>query len=720
MKADIVPLAKRVRSDRNTYRETLLRYHRIWSVTRDQQAYKGRQQTYLPMGRRLIENWTKRLVRDLFPQDRQFDVAARRHVFEQQAQNWKGLLGYFFEKHTRLRRNGTPWVRQLVTLGTSPVKVVWNLKEREIRKLESVLDPITGRPTGRWETTVDTVIDQIGPTFRPVDLFSFYVYPYTVADVDDAELAFEDIMVPRDRIRALAKTPILPDGEEKRDGLKYGNVYENEEDLWERVAEVGQAGGSQSQQDKIQAEQRRLADKGFSHPLNMKIPESLKPVDITECVVSADYEDEGRRCKYLVTLGADDVVLRVQQIPFFHGRAHWLCGKFLEVTNEFYGRGLPEEFDKLQYFVNDVGDQASDALVWSLNPIAVVDIFACADPSSLRMRPGAKWMTNTNPTNAVKFVDPPKDSAEIGFNTVYNLIAMGNQFSDVAPVLGAAPKTRNKNQKNMELAIQEAQVDVIETVRNLEVQVMEPFLYMSHALTAQYLDRDIILTIQGADGSTMIEQKVGVGDIVGDFEMSWLASTKVLNEQVRTAQMIQALGFLTKLPPEALAAQNAEIGWADLLRDFFEIGLGLPHASVQRYVREKVKQMSMDPDIENQLFRLHRGAEVLVSQADDDVAHAISHQQFIEKGELEPDVAPQVMKHLQAHVAAHLAKEQLKVLQAQQQAASRQGLVNAGGGPDGVAGARLPPPVGPGRPKNTGGVDDLMRGMPRGGNGAGY
>jgi hypothetical protein len=269
----------------------------------------------------------------------------------------------------------------------------------------------------------------------------------------------------------------------------------------------------------------------------------------------------------------------------------------------------------------------------------------------------------------------------------------------------------------MELGIQEAQVDVIEIVRSLEVGVMERFLPMAHALTQQYLDRDILLQIQGADGVTMIEHAVGVKDIVGDFEFSWLASTKVLNEQVRAAQMMNAIGLLTKLPADQLAAQNAEIGWVDLIRDTFEIGLGLPRPQVLKYIRDKAPATTIDADIENQLFLVGRGLEVVVNQADNDEEHAVKHQKLLEKPDVPPDVQALVFKHLQAHVASHMAKEQLRQMQQAMQAAQRQGLQNAGQ-PGQQNGQRLAPPVGPGRMRSTMGFDDLLRAMPRPGGSA--
>src|SRR5207244_12322144 len=128
-----------------------------------------------------------------------------------------------------------------------------------------------------------------------------------------------------------------------------------------------------------------------------------------------------------------------------------------------------------------------------------------------------------------------------------------------------------------------------------------------------------------------------------------------LNEQVRAAQMANGIGMLTKLPPDQLAAQNAEIGWVDLIRDYFEIGLGLPRQQVLRYIRDKAPQTTIDPDIENQLFLVGRGLEVVVAQADDEEKHAIVHQKLLERKDVKPDVQALVFKHLQAHGASQMA-----------------------------------------------------------------
>ena len=210
VKAELVPLLARVRSDRTRLRDKWLRYYRIWSLTHDQQGYRGRTNVFFPLGRRWIEQWVSRLNRDCFPDSEWFACRALRESFEERVPAKSALMNYWFRRHMRLRRHALPWLRQLDMFGSSPVRNVWRVSEREQQALRDVLDE-AGEPTGKTKSTVETVADFLGPTFQPVDLFAFYVWPTTSRSVDDATLAFEDMLVPRARVLALAERPLDPD-----------------------------------------------------------------------------------------------------------------------------------------------------------------------------------------------------------------------------------------------------------------------------------------------------------------------------------------------------------------------------------------------------------------------------------------------------------------------------------------------------------------------------
>src|SRR5690349_4750543 len=82
VKDEYLPLLKFVRDDRSVLRDAWLRYLRIWGNKREHAAYHGRYQTYIPIGRRLIENYVTRVRKALFPDADWFGVKGRRVASE--------------------------------------------------------------------------------------------------------------------------------------------------------------------------------------------------------------------------------------------------------------------------------------------------------------------------------------------------------------------------------------------------------------------------------------------------------------------------------------------------------------------------------------------------------------------------------------------------------------------------------------------------------------
>jgi len=258
----------------------------------------------------------------------------------------------------------------------------------------------------------------------------------------------------------------------------------------------------------------------------------------------------------------------------------------------------------------------------------------------------------------------------------------------------------------MQLMLAEAQTPIRDVVEGIEDQVFVRLLHYSHVLTQQCLDRDIVLQIAGAEGAPLVEQRISVADIVGDFDFKWLGSTTAQNQTVRAQQMINFLAMASRIPEERLQASNVTIDIGYLMRAIWTDGMQLPNGD--RVVRDRVKQSSIDPRIENDLFRLGRGADVVVSEADEDDAHNRVHALVRDDPRLPPDAVTLVEKHMQTHQAAKMAKQIMR----QQQEAQRRGLAYAAGqkpNGNGNGGGRMP---------QTAGIDDVLRSLPRIGGGA--
>jgi hypothetical protein len=691
VKAELLPLILQARSGRQALRDRWLRYFRIWSPRHDIQGYKGRTNTYFPIGRRWIEQWVTRIKRDLFPDSDWFACRALRQDFEDRVPAKVALQKYWMRRYMRLRRHSLPFLRQLVMYGTSPVRNVWRCIEHMQPALRDVLED-DGTPSGQTIQEVEKVADFLGPTFEPVDLFAFYVWPVTASSVDSATLAFEDRCVSRSHVETLAAQPLDPANP------KAGNVYEGFSELLELYASAIQSRGSSSSGAKYDALSIRLADKGFTAPLDQNLPAALRPLDLTECSWTADLEGDGQQ-RYLVTLGADSIVLRVQRRPFWHGGTQWLCGRFIEIAEEFYGRGLPEQFDHMQYFVNDLGNQSADAFVWSTNPIAVVDIGAVHDPTSLRMTAGAKWLANAA---GVQFTTPPQVAAQAGLEAVQGFMGMADNLVAPTPARPMVPGQQSGPQDSAGLAAQlaDSAVDLRAIVENLEDDILVPLLERSDILSQQCLDRDIVLKVAGQDGVELLEHPITVADLVGEYEWEWLGTTSALNQQVRAQQMVQGIALIAQIPPDQLAAEGVTVDWQYVLTQYWSLGLGLPNAD--RVLKSAGPKGPQDWRFENALARVNRAEELQVSPADDHRAHVQGHQPMLDKDVLTDDAHATLQKHVQDHIAFMMAAEVQKL---QQQIAAMApppplggppgGPMGPPGPPGGMPGAPGPPPGGP-------------------------
>jgi hypothetical protein len=717
VKDELCPLLSRVRDDRQRLRDKWLRYYRIWSVQHDQQGYRGRNNVFFPVGRRWIEQWVARLKRDLFPDQDWFRCRALREEFEARVPAKQALQQYWMRRYMRLRRHSLPWLRQLVMFGTSPVRNVWRVSEREQTALRDVLDE-GGEPTGRTMAKVETVADFLGPTFEPVDLFAFYVWPPTAAGLTDAVLVFEDRCLSRAEVQRFARRPLdprAPDGD---------MVYEGVEAVLALYDEAMTARLSARDSGKYDALAQRLADKGFTSPLDQSLPRALRPLDITRCQWTVDLEGEETQ-PYLVEIGADTIPLRVQRNPWWHGGGDWLCGRFTSVVDEFYGRGLPEVFDYLQYFANDLGNQSGDAFVWATNPIAVVDIGAVQDPTSLRMAPGAKWLANPQ---GVQFTTPPQGAAQAGFEAVSSYLSLGDTMVAPTPARPLVPGGDQGPKGDLQAAIADSAVDLRAIVENLEDDVFVPLLERSDILAQQCLDRDIILKVAGADGVTLLEQPISVADLVGEYEWQWLGTTAALNQQVRAQQMVQGIALLSNIPPEQLQAQSVEVDWAYVVRTFWSVGLALPDAD--RVLKKTGPALPSDWRYENALVRVQRAGEIQVSPADEHTAHIQGHMSLLDHPALGEDGRTALRAHIQDHMSFAIAAEVRALSEAlgtlAGPGAGPPGLPLPGGlgpGPAGPAGGPLlpgaPPPGPPMGAPPLGAGPPPAAGPPRGGGGGG-
>lgn len=715
VKEDWGPLVVHVREERSLLTAQWLRYENILKVRHDSDSYHGRHRAYLAIGRRVIENWVQKLKNDMFPDSgRWFQVKAETKDSEEGINVLEALFRRQLWDYMRVRRKSGPILRQLVTLGTSPIDIGWRYSAKEIPTLQRVYSESKGN-LGKAEEVTKKIVDYIGPTCRPIDLFRWYAYPASVNDVGDLSLCFEDVVLEKEHIERLGRTPI--DESDKSLGMQFENV--------EKALALIKAKDDNDGRGKFEAERIRLAQRGLHSPMDTRQDPNRSLVctrgyKLASLQEDADGEMEMPRWYQFVTTGNEEVVLQVRPVIFWDDEPSYLVPKFVEVWEEFYGYGLPATFDSLAYMANDVLNQGADALTFSLNPIAAVDPGAVQDMTTVRMRPGAKWLIR-NPRQNVQFMEPPKDSAIAAMQAVQQLIALVNDAANVAPFSAGGmtgPRARGRalnTATGMSIVSGEAQVQVHDVIQGIEDLWLHPMLRKMYSRNMQCLEVPVLLNVMGAAGAALIQRQVTREDLIGEYSFEWLASTSTYNQQVRGQQMI---GFLQTVGnPDlmtALQQENKRVSIANLVTDIYSIGLQLP--GVERIIQEIQPVRALDAKLENELYLVGRGDDVTVSPADDDMKHIMEHDALLKPGKLKrPEQFAEVMAHVKAHVEAMMAKQMMQQMQAMQQMGGMGGMPPM---PPGM----LPPPGGegqpegamnPGRPPQTSSPEDLNRTMDR-------
>lgn len=718
---DYGPLVRRVRRERQLLNEQWLRYDNILKARHDSDSYRGRHRAYFAIGRRVIDNWATKLKNDLFPDSvKWFEVHPESRDSEEGVAVVEATFRRFLWDYMRVRRKSMPMLRQLVTLGNSPLDIGYQYKEREIPTLEVIYHQAHGNQR-RVEERVKRIVEYLGPTLRPVDLFRWYAYPTSVNDLTDCTLIFEDIILPRLTVEQLGRRWIHPDDH------TLGHQFEHTDAalaLLMRGQGKSQTAYTMQQWD---AERRRLAYRGLHAPVDVMEDTN----DYLACVKGYWYgslqdlvdeqdlggdgkeHDEPMRWYQVVTAGNEDIVMQVRPVVYWDSVPSYLCPKFIEVQDEFYGYGLPMTFDSLAYITNDTLNQGADALTFSLNPIAAIDPSAIQDMTTIRMRPGAKWLVR-RPRENITFIEPPKESAQAALQAVQQMIALINDSANVAPFSGGGilgPRSRGRalqSASGMAMVASENLVQVHDVIQSLEDLWLDPMLTKMHSRTTQCMTHSLLINMTGAAGAAEIQRRVTRDDLAGEFSFRWLASTANYNLQVRAQQMIGFFQQIMQVPPEVLAQDNLKFNVGKYIKDLYTIGFQLPDAD--RIIEPIQPVKALAPDLENDLYLASRGDEVMVSPADDDDKHIRIHDVLMSpRAPLTPEQQEQVASHIKEHEAAKQAKA---IMVAMQQAGQLPGQM---GPPPGGATPPMGGPGGqnPGRPANTSNEGDLGRSLGR-------
>lgn len=645
---------KGVRADRVQLEEDWMRFFNMWNVTKDgYHSYAGRAQLYIPQVRKDVESQARQMTRSAFPNDDFFDVSPGLTGTRRGSEAWKSMLRWNMDR-AKLPLKYFVAMRQEALLGTSPIYIPYNKIDRnEFRNTK------VGKKIVLKKQKVNLFS---GPDFVVRDLFKFYVFNPNKPDLDDG--CFEDMVLSKDDILRREKMGILAN----KDAIlkSAGNAYLMEE-LWRQVqrmeamgiqivANQGYAGEASIDQDLMQKDNSFLCSTIFS---DIILPEACESDEDPEIAIPMKVE--------IYNNGAVGLIQRNQ---FAHQRAPYVVGKYiLPNPDQFYGQGIPQATQYMQYELNSKAEQCMDSVTLSLNPIAIIDPGLAGTGEDFNIEPGAKWFANPA---GVKLTEMP-DVSPVGYNAMSQIQNRMQDFSDRSPALPPQllGKSRTATQSNDVMEAMSVDQGTFQTQN--ELMILEPMCEQWESLIQQNMDDDQIVMILGRRASDLKRALVSKENLLGKYVYFWKGAAAAQNRMLLSSQMLNGLKVLSTMPPDQLNGINFQGGeffkilWKDIwqLPDADRI-LGLPE-----------EMATQDALLENRLVSL--GMEIEVLPGDDDQEHMANHDKGLSEAkskEQKTSLMLHIMEHkkqLDRKQKAAQAMQQQMMMMAQMQAQQQGG-----------------------------------------------
>lgn len=630
----LLEIFRDVKASREERDERMHDHYRAWSVdkTRADQEYNGRSDLNLPQLRKEVETMTRRLMKSLFPPD--YLSAESSDLANQQFATVNAQVAqHYLDNELKIKARLTPWVKQGVLYGTSPIRQFWRRDVNEMFMREKYF--VAGKD-GTLESKFKKVRRDVtlydGPVFRAEDMFQTWVYPSTASYPDELEIIFWRTKVSTQQLKA-----------KKAEGTAC------------RLDEISNAGTSTEYYD-TQERMQQFGETGYLHTVD----EGDGMHDLLECWLKVILPGSDKPVAVVVEIVNENIATRIQRNPFWHQQPPIDFMRYiLPPPGEFYGRGLPEASIQTQHQLNDVLNQTMDSVNLSLNNVTIINPAFAPNADSFEVEPRAIWWAD--PSAVKQLVFP--DLSAVGLKNASQLRGIISEMSDNSPQLPDPIAGKARSTGQAQLAFNEFQTDLVMFGQQITEEALQPQVEKMHSMLQQFLPDDKIIRISGRYANTWINRVVTAEDIVGRYNFKWNVALNAQNNTIKNQQMLNLLKVLPQIPPNAL--QRINFNWENfltkILRDGFEI------KDVQNIIETENLNPSIPPAIEHKIVWLNGAIDV--QRTDDHAGHIASHRKYLESLPKNDLYKQSVMaEHIQKHVDAEKkAMLEAQLIQAQLQ-----------------------------------------------------
>lgn len=606
----------------------------------DGRNYRGRANIRVPQLRKEIETMSRRLVKGLFQED-YLKAVPNGLENEKSAQVNAMIVRHYYDNKMNLKQSVIPWVKQTVTLGTSPMRIYWKKEtNKQIFKKRFFETNDQGILVPKQRTVYEDVVLYDAPCVETCDMFQTWVYPDTAANPQQIQAVFFRTQVDLDYLRTMEKEGcyVLPEDIENL-GKETVNEFDKTQ---ERLQEFGATG------------------------FRPALP-GQKLYTLLQCWARIKIPGQKMPIAAVIEILDESYCIRIQQNPYWFQAPPFVFGRYImPFPGDFYGRGLPEVLLPMQFQLDDVMNQMMDSVTMALNPLTIVDPAAAPNADSFEVEPGGIWWAS--PDSVKQFTFP--DLTDVGIKNASMLKGMISELSDNQPQIPDPIAGKARSTGQAEMAIGEWQTDLFNFIEQLSNEALNPLSMMTHSLIQQNISDDTVIRITGKLANEYIFKVVTPDDINGNYDFRWIGSIQSESQSVRTQQMLQLLKILPMIPPNAGVTMN----WQNFIIRILKDGIQLKNP--EEIVETERMKSTVPPLIENKILEM--GGEIEVRHADNDDVHINFHNQLLDSTDA------LVRAKLSAHIAEHELQKQKKAEEAMMQQMMQQQMMQArpqGGGP---------------------------------------
>lgn len=506
-----------VRAQRREITERWNRLDRMHLGKRDSPTYDGElHKVYVAMGRKMVNTFVSQIITQIFPHTSLFLMESTNPA-DQEAMVTKAKISSLIKhdvEQDKLKTKMPLYLSEGFVKGPSIFKVQWKTKTSRNYSRVKVGD------TFSYEKREIKLYE--GPSTDVVDLYRWYIDPITSRSIEDARMIFEDISHTKGWLRSQSRL----DQKRVKKLLKEGSA----------------SARSTSSRDMDSDREARVNSDGFS------IADACKKNNyrVTEIWVKFDLYGDGQEVPCRITVVGDHI-LEIRQNPFLHQMPPYLAWRVYDRIDNFYGMGLLESIESLQYTFNALINQGLDNSTWQSQPMMLVNRpMLSSNPQDLKIAPRKIIYTHHDPGQVIHFERPPQ-TFQINFEVAQLVAGILQDIVGAPPALQGKVGDNDQTATEADILARNAGAFTNILAAKLEADVLSPMLQMMWQLEQQFRREDTHLMITGQPKEVIAPQ-----EIVGDYKFTWSVSTGA----VERMQIRQAEGGMTAAPGAPTAQEQ--------------------------------------------------------------------------------------------------------------------------------------------------------------------